>query len=180
MATHTHGNWSFGRRGELPFREGDVVRGLNLSQLRPDTPICAEVRDLTFRRCNLTNVRPQPTWILDQCNTGQIEFCTNERPDLAASVRFPGGLEPCPSDCRHRVSAGDWQPIPEPVFRQAKADARLLRPAPQVRILEAQDADGIRTQRFEALLPVYEHKPLPPHPEMVRRRAERKAAMRVL
>lgn len=85
---------------EYDFKDGDVVEGGNISQLRPKT-LVTNAR-VTFRGVNCTNVLA-PNAAFDDCNTAQIDFCTNANP-----AWIDMGLEPCGPDCKHKQPDGQY------------------------------------------------------------------------
>lgn len=85
---------------EYDFKDGDVVEDSNLSQLLPHTLVTDKA--VTFRRCNCTNVSA-PHATFEDCNTAQIDFCTNANPSWIEM-----GLAACGPDCRHKRSNGEY------------------------------------------------------------------------
>ena len=61
-------NWSM-QSAVIP--DGSTVVGMNFCQANPDTD-CISGKDLTFRECNLINVRLDPSWKIECCNTAKI------------------------------------------------------------------------------------------------------------
>ena len=68
-------NYSF-HQVEIP--DGTVVVGVNLSQIAPQTEAVRRApglgQALTFRDCNLTNVRTFPDWTLVGSNNAQVDM----------------------------------------------------------------------------------------------------------
>lgn len=57
--------------------DGEVMGGCNLTQISPVTDAIDRSsgfgHNLTFRGCNLVNVKVYPDWIIENCNTAQID-----------------------------------------------------------------------------------------------------------
>ena len=57
--------------------DGEVFGGCNFSQIAPVTDALDRSpgvgHNLTFRNCNLVNVKVYPDWIIENCNTAQID-----------------------------------------------------------------------------------------------------------
>lgn len=100
-ASALRGNWA--RRQPPALKDGDVVRGINLSQARPGTVLRNLVgKRVTFERCNLVNVRIDRVWTVKRCNVAQVvippeptekerliaerDRCVAERAELAAKI----------------------------------------------------------------------------------------------
>ena len=100
-ASALRGNWA--RRQPPALKDGDVVRGVNLSQAEPGT-VLAKLRGkkITFERCNLVNCKIDPAWTVKKCNVAQVvippepsekerliaerDRCVAERAELAAKI----------------------------------------------------------------------------------------------
>jgi len=61
-------NLNFSRRTLDFAKDGDIFEGGNFSQAEPDTVITT-AKNLTFKHLNLTRVKRDPTWTIDDCNT---------------------------------------------------------------------------------------------------------------
>jgi len=145
------GNYSF---KEPPFKDGDVVEGGNFTQLAPHTEICKAVTKLTVNGGNFVNCRPQDGWTLNGGNWCQIDFCTNERPEL-----IERGLQPCATDCKHRSSEKIEREVDEEEYREKKIevkDIKLPITDDDLAIEKSVNADGITVQKFR--VSEYEHK----------------------
>ena len=93
---HTSGNYSY---QEPPFKDGDTVRGGNMSQHTPGTAICKGVKNVVVEGGNWTNCAKPESWTVRGGNWCQISRCTH----LMDTI--PKGMKLCADDCEHR-SAG--------------------------------------------------------------------------
>jgi len=59
---------------DLTIKDGDSFVMCNLSQREPDTVLFKTKKDLMFWRCNLVNVKIQPTWKTFECNTAKNDY----------------------------------------------------------------------------------------------------------
>ena len=151
MAIIKSGNFSF---KEPPFKDGDVVEGGNFTQLVPHTEICSKVTKLTINGGNFVNCRPQDGWILNGGNWCQVEFCTNERPELVER-----GLTTCAADCKHQSPEKVERVVDEDEYRQKKLEAKdITKPITDDDLVveKAVDADGVTVQVFK--VSEHEHK----------------------
>ena len=95
------GNWA--RRQPPVLKDGDVVRGINLSQATSGTVLKNLAgKKITFERCNLVNCKIDKAWTVRQCNVAQVvipqeptekerliadrDRCLAERAELAARI----------------------------------------------------------------------------------------------
>jgi len=138
---------------EPPFENGDVIEGCNCSQLTPNTEICKGVLNLTINGGNFVNCKPQPSWVVNGGNWAQKSMCSHEHPEW---LRW--GLPACKEDCQHRQgSAKQWVEIEEGEFKEL-TDAALEPATPKLQVRETADSYGIKTQKFEKEVFVYEDK----------------------
>jgi len=96
-------NFCFGGISRLNVSNGDTVESCNLTQLNPNTAICAGYSGLTFIRCNLLNCVVPSGSIVEDCLTIQKSFCSHLGPDM---VDF-AGLSGCADDCSHVVDSDE-------------------------------------------------------------------------
>lgn len=96
----------------VKFEDGSILEHMNFSQETPDT-MAIQGRNLTFRHCNLVNVRLHPSWTVERCNTAEIRteeveaegvmrrrryFRGRRLPGVAGLDRVPAGGERMDSD----------------------------------------------------------------------------------
>ena len=91
------------RRQPPVLKDGDVVRGINLSQATPGTVFKNLAgKRVTFERCNLVNCKIDKAWTVKRCNVAQVvippeptekerliaerDRCVAERAELAAKI----------------------------------------------------------------------------------------------
>ncbi|MBU2052447.1 hypothetical protein KKH13_04560 [Patescibacteria group bacterium] len=70
-------NYSFHK---VVIPDGSVIREKNFTQVNPDTDAISG-KNITFIECNLVNVKIDPTWIIQSCNTCQVKTVVKERVD---------------------------------------------------------------------------------------------------
>jgi hypothetical protein len=78
------------------FENGQEVRGWNLTQILPHTPIGEGVTGLRFVSCNLLNCDVPEDATVEDCLTVQKSFCSHLHPEWVAK-----GLPQCEEDCEH-------------------------------------------------------------------------------
>jgi hypothetical protein len=154
MAEWKSGNWSY---KQPPLKDGDTISGGNYSQIAPGTILAPDVRDVTVTGGNFVNCDraecEKRGWKITGGNWVQLEWCSNEHPELIAR-----GLKPCAADCAHR-GALTLQAIPEAEYRQLKLDSREAKPGtPTAQVVSATDADGVTTQTFQVQRYTYSDK----------------------
>ena len=114
MAYYRDKNWAV---SQPDLADGDVVECCNLFQAKPHTVLTSATgKHVTFRDCNLVNIEVDGAWAIEGCNTAQVEFCTNERPDL---INY--GLKKCAVDCAHRSATKVEVEILEDEYREQHA-----------------------------------------------------------
>jgi len=96
MATIPNKNWSFRDPGDAIPDNSTIISG-NFVQLFPETPIMVG-KKLTILSGNFVNVKKDENWDVQGGNWAQIEFCSNDRPDLVKR-----GLPECDENCEHMV-----------------------------------------------------------------------------
>ena len=137
---------------EPPFQDGDIVEGGNYTQFAPSTAICKAVENLTITGGNFTNCIPQRSWTVTGGNWCQIDFCTNERPELIGA-----GMTPCVARCGHLGVSEEWvrvniEEVRAVVRREGKAPEKIN----TLRRVDRKDADGLTTKiRWEQLKKPY-------------------------
>ena len=152
MAIIKSGNFSF---KEPPFKDGDVVEGGNYTQLVPYTDICKDIKTLTVNGGNFINCKPQDGWIINGGNWCQVEFCSQDRPEL-----IERGLTPCAADCGHKSKDKIEREVDEIEYRKKSAEANDIKSAITIEDLsidKSVDADGVTVQVFK--VSEYEYKP---------------------
>ena len=141
---YERGIWSF---EEPPFEDGDIINGCNVSQLAPDTVICAGLR-VTINGGNWVNVKPDPLWTINGGNWTQVDRCSHLYPKWVKR-----GLPKCAERCKHMQGAGKQTvEIPEEEFRQLKRDGDLTLQAETL----APDADGVPVVKLTKEAYVYQ------------------------
>ena len=81
MTVHKNRNFSF---SDPTCENGDTFERCNLSQLQPNTAICAGKTGLTFTHCNLVNCSVPGDATVDHCNTVQVSRCKHLHPEWDA------------------------------------------------------------------------------------------------
>jgi len=93
VATHS-GNFSHtDPASKVTVENGDTFERCNISQLVPDTAICAGKTGLTFTSCNLVNCSVPGDAVVEHCNTAQISRCAHLHPEWDA---LPAEADDCP------------------------------------------------------------------------------------
>lgn len=77
------------------FKDGDVIKSGNFSQLKPGTEIMKGLT-LTIEGGNFTNVKKQPEWTITGGNWTQVSRCSHLHPEW--------GLPECATECSHVAS----------------------------------------------------------------------------
>lgn len=80
------------------FKNGDVIKSGNFSQLNPNTEIMKGLT-LTIEGGNFTNVAKQPEWTVTGGNWTQVSRCSHLHP-----WRVERGLSECDPECSHMTS----------------------------------------------------------------------------
>jgi len=84
------------------FKDGETIKGWNLTQLNPHTKICEGVKGLTFIDCNLMNCDiPEDAKVVD-CLQVHKSFCSHEHPKWVKK-----GLKECSENCEHFIQEKD-------------------------------------------------------------------------
>lgn len=65
--------------------DGEIIINCNFTQKEPDTD-CITGGNLTFRSCNLKNVKIDGKWILEDCSTGNFKRKLISQEDLGEGV----------------------------------------------------------------------------------------------
>jgi len=126
---HERGNYSF---KDPPLKEGDTVSGGNYSQAVSGTEICEGVKNLTITGGNFTNCKRQDSWKVSGGNWAQIDFCSNNHPDM--------GLEECSENCRHRSEEMVLCDIEDSEIRKRKMRGHSLL---SIKSNPERDSDGV-------------------------------------
>lgn len=80
------------------FKDGDVIKSGNFSQLKPGTEIMKGLT-LTIEGGNFTNVKKQPEWTVKGGNFTQVSRCSHLHPEWVER-----GLSECATECAHMTS----------------------------------------------------------------------------
>ena len=83
---HERENWLFQTPDNI--RNGDFFFGGNYRQLKIDTDIFKGKKNLKFYRANLINVKLDPSWQIERCNTAKVVYYDHYDEDA------PGGSYP--------------------------------------------------------------------------------------
>lgn len=76
-SVHIHENLKNYSFCTVTIPDGSTIENQNFTQVQPDTD-CIIGENITFIDCNLSNVRINPSWTLQDCNTAQFWLVEEE------------------------------------------------------------------------------------------------------